>query len=362
MSAVLQLLKMGQSVWTCALGAICPSLSPRSPPEASPGGSAGGHECTASSSISLPRRDYLQYRLRTLDCQGRVMKPSELVKRFRVDNPKRFRLVDCLPPDTAGFKKADAQSIINERIGRLTDLQERLYAEDTWAVLIVLQGVDAAGKDSAIKRVMSGLNPQGCLVHSFKAPTGEELDHDFLWRANKWLPPSGDIGIFNRSYYEEVLVVRVHEELLGKQKLPRRLVTDRIWSERFEDINAFERHLARNGTVVIKFHLHISKEEQKRRLLKRLDDPAKRWKFSVDDVRERMLWDSHMAAYEDMVRHSSTREAPWYVVPADNKWFARLVIACVIVDVLDRLDLQYPRFGRDALREMKRLRKALQVE
>jgi PPK2 family polyphosphate:nucleotide phosphotransferase len=296
------------------------------------------------------------------DRQDRAMKPSQLAARFRVDKPKRFRLADCDPAETVGLKKAAARAIAEERVARLADLQKRLYAEDSWAVLIILQGIDAAGKDSAIRRVMSGLNPQGCLVHPFKAPSEEELDHDFLWRASKRLPPRGDIGIFNRSHYEEVLDVRVHNELLEKQKLPRRLVTGNLWNERFEDINAFERHLARNGTVIIKFHLRISKQEQRRRLLKRLDDPAKRWKFSIDDVAERKLWDRHMNAYEDMVRHTSTREAPWYVVPADNKWFARLVIACVVVDVLDRLDLQYPRFGRDALREMKRLRKALAAE
>jgi PPK2 family polyphosphate:nucleotide phosphotransferase len=290
------------------------------------------------------------------------MHPAKLIARYRVDKPERFRLGDCDPAETAGLKKAAAKAIVEERIARLADLQERLFAEDTWAVLIVLQGIDAAGKDSAIKRVMSGLNPQGCVVHPFKAPSGEELDHDFLWRVAQRLPPRGDIGIFNRSHYEEVLVVRVHEEPLEKQKLPRQLVTGNLWNERFEDINAFERHLARNGTVIIKFHLRISKQEQKRRLLKRLDDPAKRWKFSIDDVAERKLWDRYMDAYEDMVRHTSTREAPWYVVPADHKWFARLVIACVVVDVLDRLDLHYPRFGRAALREMKRLRKALEAE
>jgi len=290
------------------------------------------------------------------------MKPLQLVERFRIDKPRRFRLADIDPAETCGFKKAAAGAIVARHVERLTDLQERLYAEDCWAVLIVLQGVDAAGKDSAIKHVMSGLNPQGCTVHPFKTPTTEELDHDFLWRAAKRLPPRGDIGIFNRSHYEEVLIVRVHQELLAKQKLPRRLVTEAIWTERFEAINAFERHLTRNGTVVIKFHLRISQEEQKRRLLARLDDPAKRWKFSIDDVTERKLWDRHMEAYEDMIRSTSTPEAPWYVVPADRKWFARLVISSVIVDVLERLDLQYPHFGGSALREMKRLRKALQAE
>jgi len=290
------------------------------------------------------------------------MDPSKLAKSFRVKTPKRFRLLDWDPAETAGLEKAAAQALVDERLRRLAGLQERLYAQNSWSVLIVLQGVDAAGKDSAIKRVMSGLNPQGCIVHPFKAPTGEELNHNFLWLSSKRLPPRGDIGLFNRSYYEEVLIVRVHRELLEKQKLPRRLVTDKIWNQRFDDINAFERHLTHNGTVVIKFHLRISKEEQKRRLLARLDDPTKRWKFSTNDITERKLWDDYMAAYEDMIRHTSTPESPWYVVPADKKWFARLAIACVVVDVLDQLDLQYPRLGRSALQELKRLRAALDAE
>ena len=229
-------------------------------------------------------------------------------------------------------------------------------------MLIILQGIDAAGKDGAIKHVMSGLNPQGCIVHPFKAPTTDELDHDYLWRAAQRLPPRGDIAIFNRSYYEEVLVVRVHDDLLEKQRLPSELVGKRIWKDRFADINAFERHLVRNGTVVIKFHLRISKAEQKRRLLARLDEPAKRWKFSMADVAERKLWGRYMDAYEDMIRTTSSANAPWYVVPADNKWFARLVMSTVIVDVLDGLDLQYPKFDRPALRDMKRMRKALEAE
>jgi PPK2 family polyphosphate:nucleotide phosphotransferase len=290
------------------------------------------------------------------------MDPSKLAKSFRVKTPKRFRLLDWDPAETAGLEKAAAQALVDERLRRLAGLQERLYAQNSWSVLIVLQGVDAAGKDSAIKRVMSGLNPQGCIVHPFKAPTSEELNHNFLWLSSKRLPPRGDIGLFNRSYYEEVLIVRVHRELLEKQKLPRRLVTDKIWNQRFDDINAFERHLTHNGTVVIKFHLRISKEEQKRRLLARLDDPTKRWKFSTNDITERKLWDDYMAAYEDMIRHTSTPESPWYVVPADKKWFARLAIACVVVDVLDQLDLQYPRLGRSALQELKRLRAALDAE
>ena len=290
------------------------------------------------------------------------MQQSKLIKQFRIDSPRRFRLADFDPAETAGFKKAAAEEIVAEHTSRLTELQERLYAEDSWAVLVIVQGIDTAGKDGAIKRVMAGLNPQGCIVHSFKAPTSEELDQDFLWRAAKRLPPRGDFSIFNRSYYEEVLVVRVHPELLTKQRLPGKVVTRRIWKERFEDINAFERHLVRSGTVPIKFHLRISKEEQSRRLLARLDDPSKRWKFSAGDIEERKLWDQHMNAYEEMIRNTSTPEAPWYVVPADKKWFARLVMSTVIVDVLDRLDLKFPKFDQAALRDMEQMRKALQAE
>ncbi len=290
------------------------------------------------------------------------MNHVKLAKRFRVEKPGRFRLRDFDAGETAGFTKDRAEAILAKHAPRLADLQERLYAENSWAVLIILQGIDAAGKDGAIKHVMSGLNPQGCIVHPFKAPTTDELDHDYLWRAAARLPPRGDIAIFNRSYYEEVLVVRVHDDLLEKQRLPSELVGKRIWKERFADINAFERHLVRNGTVVIKFHLRISKAEQKRRLLARLDEPAKRWKFSMADVAERKLWGRYMDAYEDMIRTTSSADAPWYVVPADNKWFARLVMSTVIVDVLDRLDLAYPKFDRPALRDMKRMRKALEAE
>jgi PPK2 family polyphosphate:nucleotide phosphotransferase len=290
------------------------------------------------------------------------MKISKLSARFRVDKPGRFRLGDFDPAETVGFSKTDAKKIVADHNERLADLQERLYAEDSWAVLIILQGVDAAGKDGAIKHVMAGLNPQGCIVHPFKAPTADELDHDFLWRAVTRLPPRGDIGIFNRSYYEEVLVVRVHDDLIGKQRLPPSLVGKNIWNERFEGINAFEHHLVRSGTVVIKFHLRISQEEQKRRLIARLDEPAKRWKFSEQDLAERKLWDRYMAAYQDMIRHTSTSVAPWYVVPADNKWFARLVMSTVIVKELEELDLKYPEFDGDALRRMKRMRRVLEGE
>jgi PPK2 family polyphosphate:nucleotide phosphotransferase len=283
-----------------------------------------------------------------------------LIKRFRIDDPKRFKLAAYEPVETVGFKKDAAERIALAQTQRMTELQQRLYAEHTWSLLIILQGVDAAGKDSAIKRVMAGLNPQGCIVHPFKVPTAEELDHDFLWRAAKRLPPRGDIGIFNRSYYEEVLVVRVHRELLRAQRLPPELISRRIWNERFADINAFERHLLHSGTVLIKFHLRISKDEQKRRLLARLSDPSKRWKASMADVAERALWPHYMTAYEDAIRNTSTPQAPWYVVPADHKWFARMLMAIVIVDVLHRLHLDYPKLDRAGARQLERMRKALQ--
>jgi PPK2 family polyphosphate:nucleotide phosphotransferase len=284
-----------------------------------------------------------------------------LIERFRIEDPKRFNLTDYDPAETAGFERGAAENTMLAHCERMTDLQQRLYAEHSWALLIILQGVDAAGKDSAIKRVMAGLNPQGCVVHPFKVPTAEELDHDYLWRAVGRLPRRGDIGIFNRSYYEEVLVVRVHQELLKTQKLPPKLVTRKIWQERFADINAFERHLLRNGTAIIKFHLRISKKEQKRRLLARLNDPSKVWKASMADIAERNLWPKHMAAYEDAIRNTSTPEAPWHVIPADHKWFARLVIAIVIVSALERLHVDFPRLDQKRLRQIKCMRKVLQA-
>lgn len=289
------------------------------------------------------------------------MKLRSLVERFRIDEPERFRLADHNPAETAGFEKGEAKELARAQSERMTHLQQRLYAAHSWALLIVLQGVDAAGKDSAIKRVMAGLNPQGCIVHPFKEPTSEELDHDFLWRAAKRLPPRGDIGIFNRSHYEEVLVVRVHRELLAAQRLPPALVTRRIWDERFSDINAFERHLVRNGTAVLKFHLRISNEEQKRRLMARLKNPSKSWKASMVDVEDRRLWPQYMTAYEDMIRHTSTPQAPWYVLPADHKWFVRMVMAMAIVDALERLHVDFPKPDRARLRELQRIRRALQA-
>jgi len=292
------------------------------------------------------------------------MKLEKLVRRFRVDDPDHFRLASVDPGDTGGLDldKGEAKAVLAEDLSRLSELQERLYADDRWSLLIVLQAMDAAGKDGVIKHVMTGLNPQGCLVHSFKAPSPSELDHDFLWRAAQYLPGRGDIGIFNRSHYEEVLVVGVHPELLERQRIPKALVGKDVWKERFKSIRAFERHLARNGTVVLKFFLHVSKEEQRLRFLARLEQPAKRWKFSMGDVAERKLWDRYMAAYDDMVRATSRPHAPWYVVPADNKPFARLIVAKAMVEALERLDLKFPKVDPAALKEMEKVRKALQAE
>jgi PPK2 family polyphosphate:nucleotide phosphotransferase len=295
------------------------------------------------------------------------MKPAKLesakfLENYRVDKPDRFRLasVDCA--DTGNVDKDAAGAMLADDVKRLSDLQERLYANHRWAVLIVLQGMDAAGKDSVVAHVMSGVNPQGCDVHSFKAPNAEELDHDFLWRTTTRLPGRGRIGIFNRSYYEDVLVVRVHPELLARQNIPRTLVGKHIWEERFQDIRAFERHLARSGTLVLKFFLHVSKEEQRRRFLDRLEQPAKRWKFSMDDVNERKRWDDYMGAYQDMIRATSRPTAPWYVVPADHKWFTRMVVATAAIEALESLDLSYPRIDTASLKEMRKVRAALLAE
>ena len=284
---------------------------------------------------------------------------AKFIKPYRVDLPDRFDLasVDCA--DTGELDKDTADSVLAAEVKRLSDLQERLYAEGKWAVLIVLQGMDAAGKDGIVSHVMAGVNPQGCEVNSFKRPSVEELGHDFMWRTSKRLPARGRIGIFNRSYYEEVLVVRVHRELLEPQKIPRPLMGKHIWEERFQDIRAFERHLARNGILLLKFFLHVSREEQRRRFLDRLDQPAKRWKFSMDDIRERERWNEYMAAYEDMIRATSRPDAPWYVVPADHKWFTRLVVAAALIEAMESLDLSYPKIEGAALKEMRKVRTAL---
>jgi PPK2 family polyphosphate:nucleotide phosphotransferase len=292
------------------------------------------------------------------------MKIDHIVKRIRIDHPKKFRLADCdtAPADGIDRDKDVAKQQLADDVERLRDLQQRLYAAHRWSVLVILQGMDASGKDGIVKHVMSGVDPQGCEVHPFKAPSAEELDHDFLWRGTRWLPARGRIGIFNRSYYEEVLVVRVHPDLLERQSLPDELVTPRIWQQRFADICAFERMLAHNGTLVLKFFLHVSKEEQRRRFLERLQEPSKRWKFSMDDVNERKRWDRYMEAYEDMIRATSHEAAPWYVVPADNKPFARLVVAGAVVEALDRLDLEFPKIKGKALAELKKVERALLVE
>jgi PPK2 family polyphosphate:nucleotide phosphotransferase len=292
------------------------------------------------------------------------MKIDHVIRRIRIDHPGRFRLADCDTAHTHGIDcgKDAAKQHLAEDVERLRDLQARLYAEHRWAVLVILQGMDASGKDGLVKHVMSGINPQGCEVHSFKRPSDEELDHDFLWRCAQRLPERGRIGIFNRSYYEEVLVVRVHPELLEGEKLPAELVTPRIWQQRFEDICAFERTLADNGTLVLKFFLHISREEQRRRFLARLEEPPKRWKFSMDDVNERKRWDRYMDAYGAMIRATSHASGRWYVVPADDKPFARLIVAAAMVEALDRLDLEYPKVKGKTLRELKKVERALLAE
>jgi PPK2 family polyphosphate:nucleotide phosphotransferase len=268
---------------------------------------------------------------------------SKLCAEYRITQAKGFRLKDHDPEDTGGLKsKEHGKRLLETGVARMAELQDKLYAQDRWALLLIFQAMDAAGKDGAIKHVMSGVNPQGCEVYSFKAPSSEELDHDYLWRNMRRLPERGHIGIFNRSYYEEVLIVRVHPEVLQNEKVPPRLVTKKIWVERFEDIRSFERYIARNGIVVRKFFLHVSKKEQKRRFLERLQEPEKNWKFSAADIRERQYWDSYMQAYEDMIANTATNDAPWYVVPADNKWFTRLVVAGAIVDTLEELKLAYP--------------------
>lgn len=281
---------------------------------------------------------------------------------FRFDGASEFHLRSFPTAEKGGIDKDAGSKIIEANRKRLNDFQEKLYAQDRWSLLLIFQGMDAAGKDSAIKSVFEGVNPQGCEVASFKQPTSKELDHDFMWRAMVALPERGRIGIFNRSYYEECLVVRVHPEVLAKQKLPKQLVTKNIWRERFEDISAIERYLARNGTVILKFFLNVSKEEQRQRFLDRLEEPAKNWKFSMADVSERALWDKYQAAYQDMIHHTATSDAPWHIVPADHKWFARVVIGSTIVNALDRLDLKFPEVDKAELSEFKRVREALEAE
>jgi PPK2 family polyphosphate:nucleotide phosphotransferase len=292
-----------------------------------------------------------------------IPKISRLIEPYRVEHGKKFRLKDYDPADTQELDlKEEANQLLKEGVKRLSDMQQKLYAQDRWALLVIFQGMDSAGKDSAVRHVMSGVNPQGCQVYAFKKPSAEELNHDFLWRASKSLPLRGEIGIFNRSYYEEVLVVRVHAQLLREERLPHPLITKKIWKERFEDINAFEQYLARNGTIVRKFFLHVSKEEQRRRFLKRINDPEKNWKFSQDDVREREHWDDYTRAYQDMIRHTATPHAPWYVVPADQKWFTWMVVASTIIETLESLKLSYPKVDAEKNKELEAARKMLIVE
>jgi PPK2 family polyphosphate:nucleotide phosphotransferase len=297
------------------------------------------------------------------------MKTKELKKKahklcapYRVENGQRFRLKDFDPGDTMGLESEDkprAKEGLAAGIHALAELQDKLYAQDHWALLVIFQAMDAAGKDGAIKHVMSGVNPQGCEVFSFKTPSAEDLDHDYLWRCMKCLPNRGTIGIFNRSYYEETLIVRVHPEFLAKQKLPPELVTKDIWKERFQDIRCFERYLARNGIITIKFFLHVSKKEQKRRFLERIERPEKNWKFSASDAAERRHWDEYMEAYEDMIRNTATRDSPWYIIPADNKWFTRLVVSAAVIEALASLKLRYPEVDSEKLKELAAAKRAL---
>jgi PPK2 family polyphosphate:nucleotide phosphotransferase len=300
---------------------------------------------------------------------GLAMKMKEIIKKahhvaeqFRVTNGDKFRLKDVDPGDTLGFTSEDkprAKEALAAGVQALATFQDVLYAQDKWAVLLIFQAMDAAGKDGAIKHVMSGINPQGCQVHSFKSPSAEEIDHDYLWRCMKVLPNRGNIGIFNRSYYEETLVVRVHPEFLAKQKLPPALITKEIWNERFHDIRAFERYLTNNGIAVCKFFLHVSKKEQKRRFLERLMVPEKHWKFSAADMKERTFWDDYQNAYEEMIQNTATKHAPWHVIPADNKWFTRLAVAAAVIDTVAGLGLEYPKVDKDKWKELAAAKKAL---
>jgi PPK2 family polyphosphate:nucleotide phosphotransferase len=287
---------------------------------------------------------------------------SAFIDPFRVDGTKKFHLAAQKTSDKGGLDKEAGEVIIEANRKRLNDFQEKLYAQDRWSLLLIFQGMDAAGKDSAIKSVFDGVNPQGCEVTSFKQPSTKELNHDFLWRSVNALPERGRIGIFNRSYYEECLVTRVHPDILAKERIPPKLVTRNIWRERFEDISAFERYLSRQGTVILKFFLNVSRKEQRERFLDRLEQPAKNWKFSMNDITERGFWPRYQAVYQDIVRHTSSREAPWYVVPSDHKWFARVVIGSTIVATLDTLNLRFPRVDKASLEEFAKVREALEQE
>ncbi len=300
-----------------------------------------------------------------LSLRKRIERSREFSSPYRVTDGEEFRLADVDPDDTGDLEAEDkprAKEVLALGVETLAALQDRLYAQDRWAVLLIFQAMDAAGKDGTIKHVMSGVNPQGCQVFSFKAPSSEDLDHDYLWRCFKCLPERGRIGIFNRSYYEEVLVVKVHDELLAKQKLPPSLVGKSIWKQRYEDIRNAEQYLARNGIAICKFFLHVSKKEQKKRFLERLDNPDKNWKFSLADARERGHWKEYQDAYQDMIRATATRYAPWYVVPADNKWFTRLVVAAAVIEALGSLELDYPEVDDAKKAELAAARAALEAE
>ncbi len=294
--------------------------------------------------------------------QSLAVELDRFIAPFRIDGSREFHLKSHRSAEKGGLDKDKAEKFIEANRKRLNDFQEKLYAQDRWSLLVILQGMDAAGKDSAVKHIFDGVNPQGCEVYSFKQPTSHELDHDFMWRTMIALPERGRIGIFNRSYYEECLVTRVHPQILAKEKIPPKLITKNIWRERFEDISAIERYLSRNGTVILKFFLNISREEQRERFLDRLEQPSKNWKFSMADVSERALWPRYMAVYQDIVRHTSTPVAPWYVVPADHKWFARVVIGSAIVRALEDLNLRFPRADKASLEEFNEVRKALENE
>lgn len=297
-----------------------------------------------------------------LNPKERIERAKQFSAQFKVAEEGSFQLSDYKTDMEVEISNKKLAKILALGVDALADMQEILYAQDKWSLLLIFQAMDAAGKDGAIKHVLSGVNPQGCQVSSFKAPSSEELDHDFLWRCQKHLPERGRIGIFNRSYYEEVLVVRVHEQILKAQKLPQELVTESIWDERFEDIRNFEKYLNRNGTIVIKFFLNVSKEEQKKRFIERIDDQDKNWKFSTSDAKERGFWDDYMNAYQDLIQKTTTTHSPWYVVPADNKSYARIVIASAIINALDEMGLEYPRVSPEKVAELQEIRKALLEE
>jgi PPK2 family polyphosphate:nucleotide phosphotransferase len=289
-----------------------------------------------------------------------IKEAARLAEPYCITKGEKFRLKDYDTSDTGEVKNTEqGQKIIDDRAGLLSNLQEKLYAQDHWALLLVLQGMDAAGKDGVIKHVMSGVNPEGCDVHSFKEPSTEELNHDYLWRAHRYVPERGKIGIFNRSYYEEVLIVRVHPMILQGQKLPAPLITKHIWEQRYEDINAFEQYLTHNGVVIRKFFLHISKKEQKKRFLERLDDSKKNWKFSMADVKERGYWKDYQEAYEEMIQNTARKHAPWYVVPSDNKWYTQLIVASAIITTLEELDLSFPDVDKEKKKELESVRDSL---